>query len=216
MDGTNTKHGNKKTKSSQSKQHEFVKLKAIELHSTEEESTRTDTDSSESSANLLNESFQPTRSSSEESEEEFEMRSRSGAHKRRKIKSSLKENKKRAKEQKTSESKLTENEFNKVVMEVFRMNTELAELSKSVAIFEQNISLYENFAAVSAQSVYTLENLPTFPIATNINHVQSGNDSVGIPVNTVEEAHKLNKILEDKVANEDMVSSFNVIGLFEL
>lgn len=85
------------------------------------------------------------------------------------------------------------------------MNTDLDELSKSVAILEQDITLLNNFTSISARSVYTMENLPKFPIATNTNEFQSGDIFVSIPVNTVEEAEKLNTILKDKLTFEAVV-----------
>lgn len=98
--------------------------------------------------------------------------------------------------------------LNDVLMELFRLNTELAGLSKAVVILEQDISLYKLSPGMQAQLVYTEENLPMVPIATDINQFRSGELAVAVPVKTVDEVKRLNTILEDKIAFQALVSFF--------
>lgn len=159
---------------------------------------QTDTDSTESFTDASDESFQVMSSSCDE---DLGGKMLLQANKKRTKKNSLN---KKAKKQKTSKSQHTKKKvLNKVLVEVFRMNTELDDLSKSVAILEQDISLLNHFPGI--RSVYTMENLPKFPIATNTNQFQSGDVSVSIPVNTVEEANMLDTILKDKLTFEAVV-----------
>lgn len=91
------------------------------------------------------------------------------------------------------------------------MNDQLLDLSKSAAILEQDIALYQHSPGVSSQSLYTVKNLPTFPNTFNVNEFSSGDYVVFVPVKTVDEVNDLNKILEDKIAFENIVSVFSSI-----
>lgn len=111
-------------------------------------------------------------------------------------------------EKKTDSANNDSKLLNDVLMELFRLNTELAGLSKAVVILEQDISLYKLSPGMQAQLVYTEENLPMVPIATDINQFRSGELAVAVPVKTVDEVKRLNTILEDKIAFQALVSFF--------
>lgn len=132
--------------------------------------------------------------------------------KRKRKSSSSKKKSKKQKKTKLKKKKL----LKKVLTEVFRINTDLAGLSKSVAVLEEDMSLYENIPSVPVQSAYTLKNLPTFPIVGNMNEFHSENVSVNLPVNTVDEANDLNTILQDKIAFQSVVSLLYITVSFSI
>lgn len=174
------------------------------------------------------ESIQPDSETSSESSfsdiAEPELKSKSklnGKRKRKSLgKSSSKECIEKPKKQKTSKFNRIQELINQegrsaackdcevlniVRNKIFDMNTDLCNLSKSIAILEEDVALYQKCPGVS-RSLYTAENLPMFPFATKTNEFSSGGLAVFVPVQTVGEVNDLNSILNDKIAFEDLVS----------
>lgn len=172
------------------------------------------------------ESIQPDSETSSESSfsdiAEPESKSKSKLNRKRKRKSSSKEWIEKPKKQKTSKFNRIQDLINQegriadlackdcevlniVRNKIFDMNTDLCNLSKSIAILEEDVALYQKCPGVS-RSLYTAENLPMFPFATKTNEFSSGGLAVFVPVQTVGEVNDLNSILNDKIAFEDLVS----------
>lgn len=198
--------GNKKTEFSNSK-----KLRCSNLN----DGTDDYTDSSES---WVDSSVESVNSSSSESED-IQFEQEPVVNRKRKEQSTFNRSEKKMKKQTSSKSEYDHsvpkrtnfsdrnNEVLRgVLKELFKINAELDGLSKSFATLEHDVALSKQFPGFQAQSKYTLDNLPTFPIATNLNKFQSGDVIVSIPVQNVDEVNKLNTILQDKITFEAVVN----------
>lgn len=201
-------------KSSHSKHRKSLDMNSVELDSSTEEEV-TESIASDESFYLKNSSNSDEESSFHSDHSE----SMANKNKRKKRKSSKE---KKAKKRKISKSKFGKSPNLKsryievlygVRQKLFQMNAELADLSKSTQILDHDIKLYQQSSGAPARSSYTMENLPTFPIAMNVNEFGSGELFVTVPVKTVREVNDLDTILKDKIAFQNVVSVVVVLLL---
>lgn len=200
----NSNFKNQKASSSKSKRAQVHHFKVLESSSDSEKSNSVETHSFETNSE---QSFQECSSYSDDSEQFL-------ADKKRKIQSKNSARRSfythKEKRQKTSKSTRDSKVSCDVLKLVQKINSELANLSKSAAILEQDIALYKQAPGVSARTLFTSSSLPTFPMAPNINEFSSDGLVVSVPVKTVGEVNDLNSILKDKIAFENVVSALNL------
>lgn len=86
------------------------------------------------------------------------------------------------------------------------VSDELSNLSRSIAKFEFDFAIFRESPSGPTRTVYTSNDLPVFPVGTFSKEFEFEDLTVRIPTANPDEVLKLNKILENELTFEHIVS----------